>query len=299
TAFRTFIGPPYGPRLQRAVVDLLAALMPGRGGVRRSTLKAGGMAIEIVEPKTPGYHGAVLYLHGGAFVLGSAYTHRSITSHLAHAAETPVWVPNYRLAPEYPYPAAIEDAMACYRLMKSRGLKSEQIVLAGDSAGGALALELAVRLKDLGERPAAVAVISPVTDIALRSHSLDGRERQDPMIRKGWVQQGIAWYGPAAARRGALLDQDLSDLPPMQVQVGDQEILLDDSVRLAEKVAQAGGELRLEVHGGRWHVFHLQTVYLRSARDAVRGIAAFCTRHLARKPQPRPVQAEAGLRRVS
>lgn len=272
-SFRTLIGPPFGAKFQRGVVSLLSPLMPGVGGVMRYRDAAGTVPVEIVAPKRGETNGVVLYLHGGAFCLGSPGTHRSITTRLAVESGMPVWVPNYRLAPEHAYPAALDDALACYQALRDKGYAPDRILIAGDSAGGALALSLALALKQRGApAPAGLLLISPVTDGALSGDSLATRRHADPMIRHGWLEQGLRWYRPAQPDP---LRADLHGLPPMLIQVGDQEVLLSDSTRLAEHATACGVPCRLEVHAARWHVFHLQSFYLRSARDAIRTLASF------------------------
>ncbi|MGN4155314.1 alpha/beta hydrolase fold domain-containing protein, partial [Burkholderia gladioli] len=162
--FRSLIGPPSGVGFQRRVVGMLSLLMPGVGGVIRYRLPAGAVTTEVVAPKRGDTGGAILYLHGGAFCLGSPNTHRSVTTRLARESGMAVWVPDYRLAPQHPHPAALSDVLDTYATLRAQGYAPERIVVAGDSAGGALALALATALRERGEAmPAALALISPVT----------------------------------------------------------------------------------------------------------------------------------------
>ncbi|MCM2485705.1 flavin-containing monooxygenase [Burkholderia glumae] len=287
--FRSLIGPPFGVVCQRRIVGMLSLLMPGVGGVIRYRTPAGGVYTEVVAPKRGDTGGAILYLHGGAFCLGGPGTHRSVTTRLAHESGMAVWVPDYRLAPEHPHPAALDDALDAYATMRAQGYAPERIVVAGDSAGGALALALAAALRERGKAmPAALALISPVTDAALGGETLSTRSGHDPMIRRGWLEQGLRWYhGPDPAAAGGPLDTDLCGLPPMMVQVGAQEILLSDSLRLASHANACGVRCTLEVHAGRWHVFQLQSFYLRSARDALRTLADFAEQHASAAGQRR------------
>ncbi|WP_305822151.1 flavin-containing monooxygenase [Massilia brevitalea] len=281
TCFRPLIGPPAGPRLQRALVACLAPLMPGVGGVRRVRRTLGGVPAEAVIPKAPahgqGPSGAILYLHGGAFCLGNPASHRSITTRLASDAGITVWAPDYRLAPEHPCPAALDDALACYQGLLDSGIPAHRIVLAGDSAGGGLALALALSLRDKGlALPAGLALVSPLTDPSLSSPSVTANARIDPMVRRSWVAQGVAWYAcPLDACVHAPLSMNLAGLPPILVQVGEQEILRDDAFRLAAHARACGVPCQLEEYAGRWHVFHLQAFYLRSAAHAIGRLAAF------------------------
>ncbi|MET3551830.1 alpha/beta hydrolase fold domain-containing protein [Burkholderia sp. 567] len=281
-AFRPLIGPPFGARMQRRVVALLSPLMPGTGGTLRYRTSAAGVPVEMIAPKRGDAGGAILYLHGGAFCLGGPHTHRGVTTRLATEAGLPVWVPDYRLAPEHPSPAALDDALAAYDALRALGHAPHRIAIAGDSAGGALALALAIALRERGE-PAAAALllISPVTDPALGGDTLASRRQDDPMIRRGWLEQGLRWYhGTGSVAPRGPLDTDLRGLPPILVQAGDQEVLLSDAQRLAAHALACGVPCRLEIHAARWHVFHLQAFYLRSARDALRTLAGFAAQRV-------------------
>lgn len=301
--FRPLIGPPLKPRIQRAIVGLLAPLMPGVGGVSSRRRRFRGVPVEILEPK--GLAGqdrernVILYLHGGAFCLGSPATHRSITTRLAQAAGMAVWAPDYRLAPEHPYPAALDDAQACYDALLAEGVAPHRIVLAGDSAGASLALALALRLRKAGQPlPAGLALVSPVADPRLDGGTIARNGAIDPMVRKSWVAQGLAWYAcPRDATEHAPLALPLDGLPPMLVQVGDQEILHGDATRLAAHARRCGVSCLLEEYEARWHVFHLQAWYLRSAQEAIArlgGFARACIEGPQRKSQGRVPTLAAG-----
>lgn len=230
----------------------------------------------------------ILYLHGGAFCLGGPATHRSVTSRLARDAGMAVWVPDYRLAPEQPFPAALEDALACYQAIRAQGYPARQILLAGDSAGGSLVLALALTLQQRGEPFAAgLLLLSPVTDTTLSGPTLITRQYADPMLRRDWLEQGLrAYAAPAQSPLHSPLSADLRGLPPMLIQVGDQELLLADATRLAERALHCGVACRLEVHAARWHVFQLQAFYLRSARQALRSAALFARSRLDDRGEP-------------
>lgn len=274
-AFRPVFGPRFGAAAQRRWVNVLCALMPARRGVVRSRENAGGVDVERVEPRDGAAHGIILYLHGGAFCLGSSWTHRSISSHLAAASRMPVCVPDYRLAPEHPFPCALDDALAVYRNLIERGHAPDSIVVGGDSAGGGLALALAIRLRDSGQpMPAGLVLISPVTD--LMRHVPANDSPADPMVNPGWLDQALSWYRcPDGTPEHMPLQTDLAGLPPMLVQVGAQEILLPGCKRLEAHATQCGVECRLEIHRDRWHVFHLQALYLHSSVVALQTLGAF------------------------
>lgn len=283
--FRPFVGPPWTPVVQRRITALLTPLMPGVNNTVRERRMAGNVQVEIVIPNEAAKPGIMLYLHGGAFCLGSPSSHRSITTRLAVESGMPVWVPDYRLAPEHPYPAALDDALTTYEAMIARGYAAEEIVLAGDSAGAALVLALALRLRNrAASMPAGLLLISPFIDGTLAGSTMTSHRRADPMIRQGWLQQGLTWYNcPRSVGEHQPLQIDLHGLPPMMIQAGDQEVLLADSTRLAEHAAKCGVSCRLEVYSKRWHVFHLSAFYLQSARMALRGLAEFSRRCVLRR----------------
>lgn len=276
-SFHSLIGPPQSARMQRFVVSLLSPLMPGCLGVTRTTQLLNDLNVEIVKPAARRGDKAILYLHGGAFCLGSPQSHRSITTRLAAASHCDVWVPDYRLAPEHPHPAALDDALYCYQIMLARGHDPDHIVLAGDSAGGSLVLALTLALRDKGLRqPGKLMLISPVADLGRLTTEVVENAAIDPMLSTGWMQQAMAWYAcPKDEPCHRPLEVDLSHFPPMLLQVGDQEILLQDSLRLAAHARQFGNQVTLQVYRERWHDFHLQAALLKSSRQAIRELAAF------------------------
>jgi len=149
-----------------------------------------------------------------------------------------------------------------------------QIVVCGDSAGGGLALSLALKLRDAGEPlPAGLMLLSPFLDTALSGETIQSASARDPMLDVAWLKQAVSWYAPEKAPR--LLEADLHGLPPMLIQVGDQEVLQADSTRLSQRAARDGVPCLLEVYAGRWHVFQLQAAFLHSAANAVSRLATF------------------------
>ena len=274
--FKALIRPPVGVGAQRFIVSALSRLMPGQRLVHVQQQEVGGVPTEVISPKhAQGVGAAILYLHGGGYCVGSARTHRSLTTRLAAATGMTLWVPQYRLAPEHPQPAAVEDALACYRALIKRGLAPHQIVVCGDSAGGGLALTLALRLRDAGERPpAGLMLLSPFLDKSLSGETIRSASKHDPMLNVAWLEQAVRWYAPGPTG-SPLLEADLHGLPPMLIQVGDQEVLESDSIRLRARAAHFGVPCRLEVYAGRWHVFQLQAAFLASAGTAVNRLATF------------------------
>ena len=280
--FRRFMGPPRTAIQQRAFLEKLSRNPRPARGVSATSVKLGGVDTEHLEPAkmaraadgTPA--GALLYLHGGAFCIGSPNSHRPLASRLARATGLPTWVPDYRLAPEHPFPAAIDDCLAAYRALR-RVYPAECIVVGGDSAGGALAIALALQLREGGEAlPAALLLLSPVTDPTGSGESHPSRADADPMIHRRWMEQAVEWYRlPDDAMVHRPLELDLRGLPPMIVQVGNDEVLRDDSIRLAAHATRCGVPCRLELYRERWHVFQLSPGRMESARLATEALARF------------------------
>jgi acetyl esterase/lipase len=210
-------------------------------------------------------------LHGGAFVIGSPRTHRVLGAHLAAAVGAPVSVLHYRRAPEHPWPAAVDDAHAAYRELSG----SVPTAVFGDSAGGALALLLALRLRDSGAaQPVALALVSPATDLTLTTS--DPYRGSDPVVRRTWLRQGVrAFVGGADATALSPLAADLAGLPPVLVQVAGGERLEAEGVQLAERLRAAGGDVQLQVLPRVWHDVHLLAHLLPEADGALRRVGTW------------------------
>lgn len=277
-AFRGVMSPRRTPAFQRRWIKLLSRFTPARRGVVREQRLVAQVPVEITSvPSAKKTSAAMLYIHGGGFCLCSPATHHSVTSILALESGMSVWTPDYRLAPENPYPAGLEDVLATYHEMLRAGYSAEQVVIAGDSAGGALALALAIRLRTTNQpRPAALLLLSPLTDLQQSADTQRTVAAHDPMIRGDWLDQMLMWYAcPPGTPEHCPLEIDLQGLPPLLIQVGDLEFLLADSTRLAEHAARCQVECRLEIYHGRWHVFQLQSRFLPSSVTALQALAAF------------------------
>jgi len=224
-------------------------------GVRITPQQLGGVAGEWVEANSP--RATLLYLHGGGYVACSAETHRPITTAFAQNGLR-VFAPDYRMAPEHLFPAAVDDAVAVYRALLEQGTR---IVVGGDSAGGGLALALMISLRDAGiPLPAAAALFSPWTDLAATGESLKTNDRHCSMFHGEKIGPGASYYLGSADARNPLaspLYADLSKLPPMLIHVGKDETLLDDSTRLAERARAAGVRVELKIWPVVPHVWQL------------------------------------------
>jgi acetyl esterase/lipase len=243
--------------------------------VRFEKVKLGGVPCARAVPRAPGA-GTIVYFHGGGYVLGSPRTHRSITGRLAREAGMTVVVPDYRLAPMHPHPAALEDARAVFDALVRGGTPPARMVLAGDSAGGGLALALCLALRTAqAAQPAGLALISPWCDL---SNTRLAKVHFDPLLSADWLEFCAAAYCRGLARIDPLvspLHGELSGLPPMLMHAAGQEILLEDARRLAAACACAGVPCRLREFEPMWHDFQLYAGVVPEATESVNELAAF------------------------
>jgi acetyl esterase/lipase len=263
----------------RTVYDTFISATPLAAGVsadeRVETVPARGWWVRPPEAKRDG---AILYLHGGGYVAGSARAYRGIASQLASRTHRPVFVLDYPLAPEATMPAAPNAVMAAYEWLRSNG--SDRIAVAGDSAGGGLALVTLARLARSSLPSAAIAglMFSPWVDLAFTGASMRDPRVEDPLLTYEALQQGARMYLGGTDSRDPLaspLFGDLSELPPVLIQVGSDERLLDDARQYAERAAGAGSPVRLEVWQGMHHVFQINVAQLRTSGVALDQAAAF------------------------
>lgn len=264
--------------VQRRRLESLNRLTLRPRGVRFEPGDCGGVPGEwaLCDAAT-GPRGAILYLHGGAYCVGSPRTHRAITGTLARLTGASVFVADYRLAPEHPFPAAVDDAVTAYEALLARGHDPGRIAVAGDSAGGGLALATALRLRSLQRPlPAALVTFSPWVDLG---HVDRGPvPRGEVMISPPWVEACARMYCGAHDPRDPLISPvhaNLAGLPPTLVQVGTDEVLLPDSQRLHAVLGGAGVPSRLEVYPERWHVFQANAGVLADADRALAVVARF------------------------
>jgi acetyl esterase/lipase len=269
----------------RAGFEQMAGLFPVDAEVKREPIQAGGVPSEWVSAPDADAGRAVLYLHGGGYVIGSINTHRALAARLSRAAKARVLVIDYRLAPEHPHPAAVDDAVAAYRWMLSTGLKPTRIAVAGDSAGGGLTVATLVAIRDAKlATPGASACLSPWVDLEGIGESMTTKAAVDPMVQKeGLIGMAKAYLGGKDPRTplAAPLYADLSGLPPLLIQVGTAETLLDDSTRIAERARKAGVKVTLEPWENMIHVFQLFAPMLDEGQQAIDKIGAFVREHAA------------------
>jgi monoterpene epsilon-lactone hydrolase len=264
-------------------------------GVRVEPVRCDAVRAEWLIPPDA-RHGVLYYVHGGGFVMGSPATHRRLIARMAYAARARSLVVDYRLAPENPFPAALEDCVAGYRWLVAHGVSPREIIVAGDSAGACLALSMLVVLRDAGEAlPAGVVCLSAATDLTLNGDSHRTRAGDEVLLTPAFCRSVDAAYrcGSTDARDplASPLFADLRGLPPLLLHVGTHELFLDDTLRLAEKASAAGVDVTLRVWDGLWHVF--QTfAWLPEAREAIEEIGQFARRRISGAPDEPQQQHE-------
>jgi len=245
--------------LRRLWEVLAARSTPVPDEVKWEPVTAGQVACEWVHGPTDRGGQALVYLHGGCYVFGSAATYRELIGRLSLATGMWVLAPDYRLAPEDPFPAAVDDALAAYRWLLGAGIEPGRIVISGDSAGGGLALATLLALRDAGERlPAAAVLLSPWTDLTCSGDSYVTRAESDPLFTRETLIHLAGQYLAGADPTSVLaspINADLKGLPPLLVHVGSDEVLLDDATELAERARAGGLDVELKVWDGMWHEF--------------------------------------------
>jgi monoterpene epsilon-lactone hydrolase len=269
----------------RAALEARFGGLPPIEGASYAPVDLGGVTGEWTMPESPTIPGTLLYFHGGAYFMGSIATHRRLVTSLCTAAKLRGLSVAYRLAPEHPFPAAVEDALTAYRwLIGAGGEDPRRVVLAGDSAGGGLALATMAGLRDAGDAlPAGAVVVSAWTDLTCSGESMRSRAEVDPFLLSDGLRSRVGLYLPEGDPRQPLaspLFADLAGLPPMLVQVGEAEILYDDSARLVETARAAGVEVDFQVWSEAFHVFPLMVGLIPEADEAVANASDWITRRL-------------------
>ncbi len=251
-------------------------------GATYESVDVDGVPCEWITPKDLASERVYLYLHGGGYVVGTLDSHRHLVACTAIAGDAKALNVDYRMGPEYPFPAAVDDAVTAYRFLLSQGHDPKNIVIGGDSAGGGLATATLLRLRDEGDAlPAGAALLSPWTDLALTGESLSTRADIDPSVKAGALHYLSQWYLNGADATQPLASPiygDLSGLPPLFIQVGTAEILYDDSSRLAERATAAGVEVEFRAYEDMFHVFQIMVLTVPESRQAVDEIGGFIQR---------------------
>ncbi len=279
-----FERPAQGWAERRAQMDGLAGLFPLAGGVEAEPGSSGGIAGEWVRAKGVRRDAALLYLHGGGYTLGSPVSHRHLAAALSVASGLPVFCADYRLAPEHPFPAAVDDAVAAYKGLLDSGIAASHLAIAGDSAGGGLTLATLLALRDRAiALPACGVCISPWADLSQGGEAYRTRAARDPMIAKdGLDAMAAAYLGGADAKTplASPLYADFTGLPPLLLQVGTEEALYDDTMGVKARAEAAGVEVSAESWAGMVHVWHAFHPILSEGRDAIARIGSYLKAHV-------------------
>jgi len=297
---RTLLKPVFSPRFsipfQRRWLEGLSRIALVPRSVRITPGEVAGVPGEWLHhgDASPARSGHVLYLHGGAYCVGSATTHRALTARLAQTTGLPVFAANYRLAPEHPFPAALDDALAAYRALRERG----PVVVGGDSAGGGLSLSLTLALREAGESlPELLLLLSPLAD--MRPERMPEEPPGEAMLSAAWATDCARHYqGDPSVKPDARfwmtcpLRADLRGLPPALIQAGTDEMLHDQALALHDALKAAGVNSRCEITPGRWHVFQLHGGALQSADEAIERLGRFTRETLDAAASPRHSEHE-------
>ena len=240
------------------------------------------ITIDGIEPRR-----VVLYFHGGVYVISDAFLAAGLASEVGRRLQAKVISVDYRLAPENPYPAAIDDALAAYGALLDSGIAASDIAFAGESAGGGLAVATMVNARDRGlDLPAAAYVMSPYVDLTLAGTSMQTKGDADPLLSRELLEPRVADYVQGQDAAFGLISPvfaDLSGLPPLIIQAGSNEVLLDDAIRLAQQAAAADVEVTLEITPGVPHVFQGYAAMLDEAAAALDRAGQLVSAHLARE----------------
>ncbi|MFO1115515.1 MAG: alpha/beta hydrolase [Beijerinckiaceae bacterium] len=271
---------PIGWSERRARIEEVGAVWPVAPDIAREIVSFDGIEAELSTAPGADPTRAILFFHGGGYCSGSIVSHRRMATEAGRAAKARVLAVEYRLAPEHPFPAAYDDALAAWRWLRAQGIEAARIAIGGDSAGGGLSLALAMRLREMGEAlPGCLWLCSPWTDLTMSGATLETKDAVDPLIHRPYLEDLANAYVPAGVDRRdprvSPLFGDLSGLPPMLIQVGSAEALLADATRLAEAAGAAETAVTLEVWPHMIHAWHLWNARLPEARQALEQAGAF------------------------
>ena len=263
----------------RAALEGLGNRRPLPKGIAYEAASADGVRTEWVFNESHSGRRTLLYLHGGGYIVNSAKSHRSHAANLAIAADVRVLNVDYRLAPEHPFPAAVEDAVQAYRWLLKQGHSAKEIAIAGDSAGGGLTIATMLALKEAGdELPAGGVCLSPWFDLALTGNSFRDRVKDDKILKQIDLENMAAHYlqgADAKTPTASPLYGDLTGLPPLLIQVGTSELLLDDSRSFTAQARKAGVQVRLDIWEDMFHVWHMAAGIAPEAARAIAEIGDF------------------------
>ena len=268
----------------RRSMDRWGRSLPPIAGVAIKAQRLADIPCEVHIPQHSRSNQVMLYFHGGGFAVGSLVSHRRLVSRIARASGIKAICIHYRRAPEHPFPAAQEDIIKIYRHCLDQGIKPSNIVFCGDSAGGNLVLTSLLRLKEQGlPLPAGASCISPWCDLMNQADTIQQNANRDFLLSASILRQFADCYAPEDQRKNPLVSPvygNLTDLPPLLLQVGSSEILLGDAITFTERAQTAGVDVQLEIWDQMQHVWHYSALVLQDGRRAVQHIAAFFMRVL-------------------
>jgi monoterpene epsilon-lactone hydrolase len=271
--------PPSIQQTREMANPMMAAMAAVPVGVRFEAVDAGGVPAIWVVPEGATTDRVIQYLHGGGYVIGTAATHQNMLGHLANATGCRALSVDYRLAPEHPHPAAVNDSVTAYEWLLAQGIDARRIAVAGDSAGGGLTMATLIAIRDRGlPNPAAGIPMSPWIDMEVTGSSMQTKADVDLMVGAAGLKMMADLFLNGHDARDPLcapLHADLTGIAPIYVQVGGEETLLDDATRLATNAAAAGVDVRLDVFPEMQHVFQLSVGNMPEADDAIERIASW------------------------
>ena len=287
-AIRTLLGSrprPVGWAARRQRLDEIGAVWPVASDVTLTAVDINGIPGEWSTVPGSNSSRVLLFLHGGGYCSGSIISHRRMVSEAGRAAGVRTLAIGYRLAPENPFPAAFDDAVTAWHFLRRQGIAAQHIAMGGDSAGGGLSLAVALKLHDVNEElPACLWLVSPWTDLTMSGSTLLTKDAVDPLIHRGYLGELADAYLHGATDRKdprvSPLFGDLSQLPPMLIQVGSDETLLDDAVRLAAGAGAAAAAVTLEIWPHMIHAWHVWNARLEAGRLALGSAGRFMREHL-------------------
>jgi len=276
---------PVGWAERRARIEEVGAVWPAAEDIELKPVEIDGLAGEWSLAPGGDASRVLIYFHGGGYCSGSTLSHRRLVTEAGRAAGLRTLAVGYRLAPEHPFPAAYDDALKAWRFVAAQGVPPQNIVVAGDSAGGGLSAALINRLRDLNETPPGCAwLISPWTDLTLSGDTLVTKDADDPLLHRPYLEELAAAYLAGVVAhddpRVSPLFAALAGFPPTLVQVGSDETLLADATRFAAKAGSADVSVTLEIWPRMIHAWHLWNAHLTDGRRALESAGAFIRRHL-------------------
>ncbi len=280
---------PVGWDERRARIEEVGAAWPPAPDIALTPVQIGGFSAEWSQAPGVDPSRVLLFFHGGGYCSGSVLSHRRMATEAGRAAGARALAVAYRLAPEHPFPAAYDDAMAAWRFLRAEGIAAEHIAVGGDSAGGGLSLGLAMRLRDAGEPgPACLWLCSPWTDLTMSGETIATKDAVDPLIHGAYLEElAGAYVPPGMGRRDPRVSPlygGLAGLPPMLIQVGSDETLLADSTRLAAAAGAADVAVTLEIWPKMIHAFQLWNARLRKGRRALSHAGRFIQSRTTKRP---------------